>query len=175
MRSHIWIHIKENISTGMRTRHSSQKWQHVSHWGGLSSFLFATDKILKIVAGKSTHTCAIACMSQYDGLGNHSAMLCVHVRLFATPWTVAHQSPLFMHSQGKHIGVGCHALLLRIFPTQRSNPCFLRLLRCQVGSLPLAPPGKSLKYSRLLFYLFSNSIRGKIPLVQWKIYYVLFR
>ena len=172
MRSHIWIHIKENISTGMRTRHSSQKWQHVSHWGGLSAFLFATDKILKIIAGKSTHTCATVCMSQYDGLGNHKSNA---VWLFATPWTVTHQSPLFMHSQGKHFGVGCHALLLRIVPTQRSNPCLLHLLRCQVGSLPLAPPGKSLKYSRLLFYLSSNSSPGKTPLVQWRIYYVLFR
>ena len=29
-----------------------------------------------------------------------------------------------------------------IFPTQRSNPCLLRLLHWQVGPLPLAPPGK---------------------------------
>ena len=30
----------------------------------------------------------------------------------------------------------------RIFATQRSNPCLLCLLHCQVGSLQLAPPGK---------------------------------
>ena len=102
-------------------------------------------------------------------------MLGVHVRLFAAPWTVVHQALLSMHSQGKNIGKGCHALLLTIFPTQRSNPCLLHLLHCQVGSLPLALPGKPLKYSRLLFYLSSNSTPGKIPLVQWRIYYVLFR
>ena len=38
--------------------------------------------------------------------------------------------------------VGCHALLQGIFPTQGSNPHFLRLLHWQEGSLPLAPPEK---------------------------------
>ena len=37
-------------------------------------------------------------------------------------------------------GVGCHALLQGIFPTQGSNPSLLHLLHWQVGSLPLAPP-----------------------------------
>ena len=45
-------------------------------------------------------------------------------------------------SPGKNIGVGCHALL-EIFPTEGWNPHLLCLLHCQVGSLPLAPPGKS--------------------------------
>ena len=45
-------------------------------------------------------------------------------------------------SPGKNTGVGCHALLQGIFLTQGSNPCLLSLLHCQVGSLPLAPPGK---------------------------------
>ena len=40
------------------------------------------------------------------------------------------------------IGVGCHALLQGIFPTQESNPHFLCLLHWQSGSLPLVPPGK---------------------------------
>ena len=38
--------------------------------------------------------------------------------------------------------MGCHALLQGIFPTQGLNPHLLRLLHWQVGSLPLAPPGK---------------------------------
>ena len=45
-------------------------------------------------------------------------------------------------SPGKNTGVGCHALLQRIFPTQESNPHILSLLRWQAGSLPLVPPGK---------------------------------
>ena len=43
-------------------------------------------------------------------------------------------------SSGKNTGVGCHALLQNIFPTQGLNLCVLRLLNLQAGSLPLAPP-----------------------------------
>ena len=42
--------------------------------------------------------------------------------LFATSWTVTHQALLSMDSPGENIGVGCHALLQGIFPTQGSNP-----------------------------------------------------
>ena len=45
-------------------------------------------------------------------------------------------------SPGKHTGVGCHALLQGIFPTQGSNLRLLCLLHWQGGSVPLAPPGK---------------------------------
>ena len=45
-------------------------------------------------------------------------------------------------SLGKNAGVGCHALFQGIFLTQGSNPHLLRLLHWQMGSLPLAPPGK---------------------------------
>ena len=44
------------------------------------------------------------------------------VRFFVTLWTVAHQAPLSWDSPGKNTGVGCHALLQGIFPTQRLNP-----------------------------------------------------
>ena len=47
-------------------------------------------------------------------------------------------------SPGKSTRVGCYALLQGIFPTQGSNLCLLCLPHWQVGSLPLAPPGKSL-------------------------------
>ena len=46
------------------------------------------------------------------------------------------------HSSDKNTGVGCHALLQGIFPTQGSNPHLLSLLYWQVGSLPVASPGK---------------------------------
>ena len=45
-------------------------------------------------------------------------------------------------SPGKNTGVGCHALLQVIFPTQGSNLHLLPFLHWQKGSLPLAPPGK---------------------------------
>ena len=37
--------------------------------------------------------------------------------------------------------MGCHALLEGIVPTQGSNPCLLRLLHWQAGSLLLVPSG----------------------------------
>ena len=45
-------------------------------------------------------------------------------------------------SPDKNNGVGCHALLQGIFPTQESNPYFFCLLHWQASSLPLVPPGK---------------------------------
>ena len=50
-------------------------------------------------------------------------------------------SPL--DSPGKETGVGSHALLQGIFPTQRLNPGLLYLLHWQEASLPLA--GKTKK------------------------------
>ncbi|KAM7233981.1 hypothetical protein CapIbe_016118, partial [Capra ibex] len=41
---------------------------------------------------------------------------------------VAHRTPLSRDSPGKNTGVGCHALLQGIFPTQGSNP---GLLHCR--------------------------------------------
>ena len=41
-------------------------------------------------------------------------------------------------SPGKNPRVGCHVLFQGIFLTQGSNPCLLRLLNWQAGSLPLS-------------------------------------
>ena len=61
--------------------------------------------------------------------------LCVTLR------TAVHQSMGFPRQENP--GVGCHALLQGIFPIQGWNLCLLKhLLHWQVGSLPLAPPGK---------------------------------
>ena len=62
------------------------------------------------------------------------------VWFFATPWTPEGSIRLLCpwNSPGKNTGVGCHALLQGIFPTQGSNPYLLCLLHWQVGSLPLA-------------------------------------
>ena len=65
----------------------------------------------------------------------------------------------------KNTGVGCHALLQGIFPTQGLKPHLLCLLCWQMGSLPLAPPRKSLLQlmSQLppLITLMLQSIIGK--------------
>ena len=57
-------------------------------------------------------------------------------------------------SPGKNSGVGCHALLQGMFPTQGSNPHLLCLLYWQVGSLPLAPPSPTLLLDIWTFCLF---------------------
>ena len=69
------------------------------------------------------------------------------VRLCVTSWTVALQAPLSMDSPGKNTGVGCPARLQGIFLTQGSNPHLLCLLHWQVGTLPLALPGKPIYLS----------------------------
>ena len=66
----------------------------------------------------------------------------IHVRLFATPWTVALQAPLSMGFSRHEYWNGLSCSSPRIFPTQGSNPRLLSLLHWQVSSLPLTPPGK---------------------------------
>ena len=68
-----------------------------------------------------------------------------HVWLFANPLDCSLSgSSVHGDSTCKNTGVGRHALLLGIFPTQRSSPRFLRLLHWQVNSLPLLPPREPL-------------------------------
>ena len=64
------------------------------------------------------------------------------VRLCVTPWTIARQAPLSMGFSRQEFWNGLPCPPPGIFPTQGSNPCLLHLLHWQVGSLPLAPPGK---------------------------------
>ena len=64
------------------------------------------------------------------------------VRLFATLWAIARQAPLSEGFSRQGSGVGCHTLLQRIFLTQGLNLGLLCLMHWQVGSFPLAPPGK---------------------------------
>ena len=61
------------------------------------------------------------------------------VWLFATLWTIAHQTSLLWDFAGKNTGVDFHALLQGIFPTEGLNPYLLHLL--QVDSLLLSHQG----------------------------------
>ena len=65
-----------------------------------------------------------------------------HVQLFASLWTTARRLLCLWDSPGKNTGVGCHTLLQVIFPIQGFSLHLLHLLHWQVGSFPLAPPGK---------------------------------
>ena len=61
-----------------------------------------------------------------------------HIWLFVTPWTIAHQAPLSMGFSRHEYwsGLPCPPL------GDLSDPGILCLLYWQLGSLPLAPPGK---------------------------------
>ena len=67
-----------------------------------------------------------------------------HIRLFATPGTVAHQASLFMEfSRQEYWSRLPFSLLQGIFPTQGSKACCLCLLLWQVDSLLLVLPTSS--------------------------------
>ena len=76
------------------------------------------------------------------------AQLLSHVRFIATPWTVAHQTPLSMKFPDNSTGAGCHFILQGIFLTQGSNPC---LLHGQADSLSLHHLGSPLVDTSLQF------------------------
>ena len=61
-------------------------------------------------------------------------------------------------SPGKNTGVGYHALLQGIFPTQGSNPSLLYLLHWQAGSFPLVPCGKPLGESMSVQMLYPQRV-----------------
>ena len=87
-----------------------------------------------------------------------------HSVLFYSLWPYELQPTRFLcpwDSPGKNTGMGCHALLQGIFPTQGSNPCLLCLLHWQAGSLPLAPPGK---YTSVKSDLFPPVLIIQLPL-----------
>ena len=81
------------------------------------------------------------------------------VRLFANPWTVAHQAPLVQGIfQARRLGWVAVFLRQRIFPTQGLNLPLLCLLHWQADSLPLALPGKPI----LMAYFSTNNSLMKI-------------
>ena len=85
-------------------------------------------------------------------LGLHSLW---HARL-PCPWD----------SLGKNTGVGCHALIQRIFPIQGSNPHLFCLLHWQAGSLPRVPPGEPINDEMTLYIL---SLRQRLQSEERKV------
>ena len=69
-----------------------------------------------------------------------------HVRLFTTPWTVAHQAPLSMAFLCQEYWSGLSFLLQRVFPTQGLKLYLLPLLHWQADSLLLSYLGSPNTY-----------------------------
>ena len=94
--------------------------------------------------------------------------VCVHalsgVWLFATPWTVACQVPLFMGFPKQEYWSRLPFPTLGIFLTQGLNPCLLHLLHWQADSLLLSYLG-SLKH-----LYFTNNILPVWPNNHWEKY-----
>ena len=64
-------------------------------------------------------------------------------------------------SPGKNTGVGCHALLQGALPSQGLNLNLFCLLHWQVGSLPLALPGKSLSsYNTVILQTIFSGVKS---------------
>ena len=79
----------------------------------------------------------------------------------ATPWTVAHQAPLSRGFSGQNTGVGCHALLQGIFPTQESKP---GLLHCRRILYQLSYQGSPKSLSRVRLFVTPWSAALQAPL-----------
>ena len=78
-----------------------------------------------------------------------------HVQLFATPWTVAHQSPLSMAFSRQEYWSG----LPFPSPEDLPNPGIkLTSLAVQVDSLPLRQLGSSHKDIKMIIHKLENSL-----------------
>ena len=94
-------------------------------------------------------------LSVYVGVCSGVSCALSRVRLFATPWAVAHQAPLSMGFPSQEYWSGLPSLLHGVSPTQESNPGFLycRLILYYLSGKPLLlyfmlfPPPWSLFHS----------------------------
>ena len=116
-------------SEGVHSRHSKECYIHLSvHSFKITqnlprAFLPRAFPPRAYPGGKS-HKIMSLPVAQYNG-----GCMLGRVQLFATPWTVACQSPLSMDFPVKNTWVGCHFLFRRIFSTQGLN---LGLLQVQI-------------------------------------------
>ena len=68
-----------------------------------------------------------------------------HLRLFATPWTIAHQAPLTMGFSRQEHWSGLPLPSPRDLPNPRIEPTSLVSLALQVDSLPLHHLGSPIR------------------------------
>ena len=115
--------------------------------------------------GLQSSTTAIRKWSKAEGIQDTSVCVLSRVRLWATPWTVAHQAPLSMGVSRQ--GVGCHFLFQRIKLASPASPALAG------GFFITASPGKHMNPARdipfplvqtALLILVSVSIHLGLPL-----------
>jgi len=120
-------------------------WKKKKHcWENLSSWTFLVTKNithqwlkLNITVWSQTQT------NRSTQVLNKCTCACsVASVVFDSLWPyVACQSPRPWNSPGRNTGVGCHALLQGILPTQESSLWLLRLLHCRQILYPLSHLG----------------------------------
>ena len=91
------------------------------------------------------HTKSRTCCSSRHACVQVTSIVCTP---FETPWTIAFRLLCPWDSAARNTGVGCHALLQGVFPTQGlvTSPAL-------VGSLLVAPPGKQFSATRTMHIL----------------------
>ena len=142
-RNHIQFRLSENLVTlikwklkiGARISQSCTEALLISPRHCSAFFLLLLDFTVQ------AHILPVVCACEVASVVSNSLRLYgLQLARLLCPWD----------SPGRNTGMGYHALLPGIFPTQGSNLHFLCLLRWQVGSLPLAPPGKPSPGRKLL-------------------------
>ena len=104
----------------------------------------------KLLFQRQPLTCCAMCMlNRFSCIQLSVTLWIVQPARLLCPWD----------SPGKNIGVGCHAFLQGICPTQGLNPCLLRLLHWQAGSLLLSHLWR--KNNMLLYLLNSMTFLDK--------------
>ena len=101
-----------------------------------------------------------------NSVSSEVGMECGHAKLLQSCLTFCDpmdcsppDSSVHGNSPGRNTGVGCHALLQGIFPTQGLNSCLLHVLHWQAGSLPLVLPRKPQGVQLFIaLLLFSRSV-----------------
>ena len=88
-------------------------------------------------AARDHRVCCAAVVQNHQRVLSHFSPTLCDPMDYSPPDSSVHGDSL-----GKGTGVGCHALLQRIFLTQGWNPGLRHLLHWQAGSSPQVPPGK---------------------------------
>ena len=146
---------------GSQSQTSSIERINASKWSQISSFLSQSHSLRTHFLPRhvSGHLCSV--LSHFSHVWLRDPMDC------SPPGSSLHREEC---SPGKNTGVGCHALLQGIFPTQGSNSRLLQVLHWQVGSLPVGTKYLSLNCPLAYCAHSSHSIRlsfsSKYPFLQ---------
>ena len=143
-------------------------WTESTFWG----FSLCKMRKLNAIIYKLTLNQRLCHSNEYDSIMRAGMLshILYHVRLFGTPWTIACQAPLFMGFSRQEQWNGFAMLSSRgsFQPRSWTQVSSLLCLR-QVGSLPLASPGKLwLYHKKLIHHKTPESKTGKHKMLRFR-------